>query len=49
MAPGLSKLSFKRAVEDCGEEGVDFGGGLGLQTLHGFQRLIFKMGPRRIA
>ena len=36
LALQFSQLSFEGAVEDGGEEGVEFGGGLGLQALqHG--------------
>ena len=40
-----SQFSLERAVEDGGEEGVEFGGGLGLQAFQGvdfrLQRIQF--------
>ena len=33
LALQFSQLSFEGAVEDGGEEGVEVGGGLGLQAL----------------
>jgi hypothetical protein len=39
-APTELQFSFEGAVEDGGEQGIQFGGGLGLQALHIFHLLI---------
>lgn len=35
IAHGRSKLALEGAVEDGGEQGVEFGGGFGLEVLEG--------------